>query len=117
MKSRDSLGCWEALDAELDRWGQSGRTAWLWWRDDDAAEITPALERLLALHRDTAVPLTIAVVPATATPELAGRLNAEPAVTIAQHGLAHVNHAAVTQKKSEFPSSRPKLAALEDLCR
>ena len=27
---------WPDLTAELDRWGEAGRTATLWWRDDDA---------------------------------------------------------------------------------
>ncbi|MEK9660397.1 MAG: hypothetical protein VW644_01455, partial [Alphaproteobacteria bacterium] len=42
---------WDALAAELDVWAAAGRTATLWWRDDDADAASPALERLLALQR------------------------------------------------------------------
>ena len=116
MKSPDSLRSdWETLNRELDRWAESGRTAWFWWRDDDAADVTPALDRLLALHRTTAVPLTIAVVPRQASQALAERLDAEPAVTAAQHGFAHVNHSAPAEKKCEFPGSRAKESCLQDL--
>mgnify|MGYP003341179144 CR=1 FL=1 len=35
------------LAAELSRWRDSGRAPVLWWRDDDAADVGPALDRLL----------------------------------------------------------------------
>ena len=108
-------GDWKILYQELDRWAESGRTAWFWWRDDDAVEVTPALERLLALHRDTTIPLTIAVVPQQATKALADYLNIWPGVTAAQHGLAHINHATLGEKKCEFPLSRPRESCLQDL--
>ena len=45
---------WRELGRELDLWaGGSGR-ATLWWRDDDAAAVTPALERLLELQAEYA---------------------------------------------------------------
>ena len=50
---------WQALDLELGKWRAAGRTAELWWRDDDAANTSPELDRLLALHRETAVPLAL----------------------------------------------------------
>lgn len=106
---------WDAFRRELDLWAESSRTAWFWWRDDDATDITPALERLLDLQRATGVPLTLAVVPQRATQALADRLNSLPAVTAAQHGWAHVNHAVPGEKKSEFPPSRPSNACLRDL--
>ena len=36
----------------------------LWWRDDDAADAGPALDRLLQVCHKTAAPLALAVVPA-----------------------------------------------------
>ena len=72
---------WEALDQELAYWRAAGRTAELWWRDDDAADTGPELDRLLALHRQSATPLALAVVPARATPTLAERLAAGHPVT------------------------------------
>ena len=52
---------WAELDLELDRWSAVGRAAILWWRDDDAAEQTAAVDRLLAVAeapnpKDTAKP-------------------------------------------------------------
>ena len=83
---------WAALDDELARWRDVGRDAVLWWRDDDAAEMTPALDRLLELQRATSAPLSLAVVPARATEALAQRLVHEPGIDLLQHGYAHVNN-------------------------
>ena len=58
------MSTWTDLLDEAARWREAGRTAELWWRDDDAADVGPALERLLAIHRDSGVPLALAVVPA-----------------------------------------------------
>src|SRR5690606_11184472 len=38
-----------------------------------------------------------------------------PAITAAQHGFAHINHAAPCEKKCEFPLSRPWESSLQDL--
>ena len=75
------MSSWQALAEEAARWHEAGRTAQLWWRDDDAADSGPALDRLLELHRQTKVPLSLAVVPALGTPALADRLAAEPGAT------------------------------------
>src|SRR5690606_39595463 len=52
---------WTALEAELDLWAEAGRVASFWWRDDDATDVTPPLERLLRLKDSTRTPLTLAV--------------------------------------------------------
>jgi hypothetical protein len=94
---------WADLAAELDRWEETGRTARLWWRDDDAVAPTPALDRLLELARG--IPLGLAVVPEPAEPALAERLAGEPLIALLQHGWRHANHA-LAGKKSEYPSER-----------
>lgn len=107
---------WQALDLELEQWRVAGRTAELWWRDDDAADAGPELDRLLALHREAAVPLALAVVPAHATEALAGRLAIEPGVDLLQHGYAHVNHATPGEgKKIELGPHRPAMIVLGEL--
>jgi len=106
---------WTALDQELAHWRDAGREAVLWWRDDDAVDVTPALERLIALQHETAAPLSLAVVPAHATEALAGRLAGEPAVDVLQHGYAHVNHASAGEKKAELGLNRPAMIVLGDL--
>ena len=94
------------LLTELDAWAAEGRTASLWWRDDDAVDATAPLEQLLALSQRHAIPLALAVIPAHATAALRDRLAWADNVTVLQHGYAHVNHAAPGQKKSEYPSAR-----------
>lgn len=104
---------WARLSAELDAWCAAGRTADFWWRDDDAAEPTNALDRLLALAAPR--PLTLAAIPASTGPALAARLAGLPHVTVIQHGVAHANNAPAGEKKSEFPAGAPVDRAVEDL--
>ncbi|TAJ81584.1 polysaccharide deacetylase family protein [Reyranella sp.] len=106
---------WQVLLDEAARWRDAGRTADLWWRDDDAVDVGPALDRLLDLHRETAAPLALAVVPAQATTALAQRLGAEPGVDVLQHGYAHTNHATPPDKKIELGLQRPAMIVLGDL--
>lgn len=106
---------WQALEDELDRWASAGRTVSLWWRDDDAVAATPALERLIGLHRANAAPLALAIIPALAQPGLADRLSNEPNIAALQHGYLHQNHAGPDEKKSEFPNKRSINERLADL--
>ena len=96
---------WPRLEAEIARRGGVR----FWWRDDDAAAPGPALERLLALD----VPISLAVVPGLAVPELFDRLKSN--VAVLQHGTDHVNRAAPGEKKTEFPAAEPDAQALERL--
>ena len=98
---------WRNLCDDLARFADTGRTLTFWWRDDDAVEPTPALERLIALARRFAFPVAIAMVPTKATRALGERLAAEPLVSTLVHGLAHENHAPQDEKKSEFGLHRP----------
>ncbi len=109
------MNVWLRLDEEIAQWRAVGRAARLWWRDDDAADVTPALDRLLALRRDLEVPLALAVVPARATAGLAQRLAAESDVDVLQHGYAHVDHAGPGEKKVELGPQRPAMLVLGEL--
>ena len=106
---------WQALDDEVARWRDAGRDVKLWWRDDDAADTSAALDRLLSLQQEAAVPLALAVVPARATPALAERLAAAPEIDVLQHGYAHANHALLPDKKSELGPHRPAMLVLGEL--
>jgi len=112
---------WRAIGEELARWREAGREPVLWWRDDDAADATPALDRLLDLHRAVKVPLALAIVPASATPALAHRLAQAsglaqaPGVDLLQHGYAHTNHAPAPDKKMELGLHRPAMFVLGEL--
>jgi len=95
---------WPDLIDELGRWGEAGRVAPLWWRDDDAVAATPQLAALLRLA--AGVPFAIAVIPALARPDLAAALTDAGAVAVLQHGWQHANRAG-DGKKSEYPHGRP----------
>jgi hypothetical protein len=99
---------WTDLDTELAQWADTGRVATIWWRDDDAAAVTPSLERLLLLRRAHEIGLGLAVIPAALQPELRQRLHEEPQdVAVLQHGYAHQNHAPPSEKKIELGLHRP----------
>jgi len=106
---------WTEFDDEVARWRDAGQEVELWWRDDDAVDVGPALDRLLQVHRATAAPLALAVVPAQATAALAARLADEPMIDVLQHGYAHVNHAGDAEKKMELGLQRPAMIVLGDL--
>jgi hypothetical protein len=94
---------WGDLAGELDAWAKQGKTARLWWRDDDAVAPTPQLEALVELAAD--IPLGLAVIPALARSELADALDDASRVAVLQHGWCHANHGG-GGKKSEFPADR-----------
>lgn len=106
---------WTAIDEELARWRDTGRTPTLWWRDDDAVDAMPALDRLLTLQRTLGVPLALAVVPAGATQALAVRLSQAPRIDLLQHGYAHSNHAPAGERKAELGPERPAMVVLGEL--
>ena len=96
---------WSDLTDELDAWRAEGRTASLWWRDDDAMAPAPALDRLANLTREHCVTVGLAVIPALAQASLAPWL--EPArAEVLQHGWSHRSHAAAGEKKSELGHHR-----------
>ena len=98
---------WAALAEEIDRWAAAGRPATLWWRDDDAVEDTPELERLLALATAAGAPLALAVVPGNLSGSLRRRLARNQAVDVLQHGWRHANHAAGGEGGWELGDHRP----------
>lgn len=102
----------DALNRELDRWGEAGLTATWWWRDDDAARPSPALDRLLDLSD---APLALAVVPAETDEALARMIADRAHVSILQHGYAHQDHAGGGAKKIELGPQRPAMVVLGEL--
>ncbi len=107
---------WDDLDEELSRWADAGREATMWWRDDDAVTVTPALERLLALRRTYDLGLALAVIPADLDPALPARLLDEPgSVAVLQHGYAHQNHAFAGEKNVELGPHRPAMMVIGEL--
>ena len=106
------------LEEELELWRRAGRVATLWWRDDDAVEAGPALERLLALASARGAPLCLAVIPARASGTLARRLAAGAGgLSVVQHGFRHANHAPEGEKRSELGARRHTAEVREELAR
>ena len=108
---------WDALTAELDAWAEAGRRASFWWRDDDATEPTPALDRLFEMSAETGAPVALAVVPAAMSRSLPARLAAAPAACAVQHGYAHVDHAPKGAGAWELGAHRPAATILAELAR
>jgi peptidoglycan/xylan/chitin deacetylase (PgdA/CDA1 family) len=106
---------WVELERELALWAAGERPATLWWRDDDAAAVTPALERLLGLQAELGVPLALAVIPERMTPELVARLSGGAGVVVLQHGYRHRNHAGAGEGAWELGDHRPLERVAEDL--
>jgi hypothetical protein len=91
--AREEDEAWDGFQRELDAWAAAGRVATLWWRDDDAVRMSPALARLLALSEN--VPLALAVIPAEAE-------GFEANATVLQHGWSHENNAPAKSRKCEL---------------
>ncbi|WP_119272113.1 polysaccharide deacetylase family protein [Taklimakanibacter deserti] len=106
---------WQPVESELARWRDLGLTPELWLRDDDAAEPTPKLDRLIALAEDYGIPVALAIVPARSGPALARRLETAPHIHPVIHGWSHANHAPQLEKKQELGPHRPRATVLNDL--
>jgi hypothetical protein len=109
------MASWSDLDRELDGWASQGLTATLWWRDDDAAALTPEVERLVALAGAVEVPVHLAVIPLHLSEDLIVALKAAEPVRILQHGYAHVDHAPKGAGSWELGDHRPQAQVLKDL--
>ncbi|WP_152046945.1 polysaccharide deacetylase family protein [Aureimonas psammosilenae] len=113
---RDEVALWSSLGDRLDRLSdQTGAPARFWLRDDDAVRPTPALDRLLRIAEDHAMPVALAVIPAFAKNALADRLTPMTGVHVLPHGWAHRNHAPPDEKKTELGDHRPAEIVLAEI--
>ncbi len=103
------------LQGELDAWRKLGRTATLWWRDDDAVDASEPLDRLIGLSARYGVPLALAVIPAHLQPGLREAVAAAPLVTVLQHGWSHHNHGPDGAKTIEMTDARGPDAVDDEL--
>ena len=93
---------WSPLRTALARHRDTGVNLPVWWRDDDATKPTPALDQLETLAAQLSFPVHLAVIPKTATEELAKWVAAHDLAFALGHGWTHQNHAPDGYKKSEF---------------
>jgi hypothetical protein len=110
-----SQPAWYWLRRELDRWAEAGLTAEFWWRDDDAIERTPQLEKLIGLGNRYETPLALAVIPAKLKADLVDVVASQPQVSVLQHGYAHISHAEPGQRKLELGGSKNVDHVMTDL--
>lgn len=109
----------DGLRLHLDWFAERGHAVPVWWRDDDAVEPTPALERLLQIAKACEIEVALAVIPANATEALADRLSGEPFASVLQHGYEHRNFQDKTrgEKAAEFGRRRDPDEAIALLAR
>ena len=119
---------WKRLEDEFGAFAAAGLRATLWWRDDDAIEVTAPLERLVALADEFVIPAGLAVIPAGATKLLGDYLADRPRLAALQHGYAHQDRGHMNSpapgrpeksrlKKSEFGNRRTRENVAADLRR
>jgi hypothetical protein len=106
---------WEDLDREIWYWAEREQTATLWWRDDDAVRPCPELDRVLDLSARYEVPVALAVIPGSATPDLAGHLAPHGWASVLLHGFTHANHAGIGEDWEEYGSRRGRGERLAEL--
>ena len=107
MNKAASRSSWGKLESELAVWRDQGQVPTFWLRDDDATTNCDRLNYLLRTCSSSAVPIALAVIPATTDATLAGALADCPSILVLQHGYAHSNHAPTGEKKSEYGDHRP----------
>ncbi|MEM7318252.1 MAG: polysaccharide deacetylase family protein [Pseudomonadota bacterium] len=108
---------WAPLTEELNVWRREKRKIPIWWRDDDAVDVTLQLDRLRTLARRLGIPIHLAIIPAGATETLAKTVGSLPELIPVVHGWAHKNHSPGDQKKAEFGSHRPDTNLAKDTAR
>jgi hypothetical protein len=98
---------WNDLMTELDQWVAESRIASFWWRDDDAVDVTPALERALSLSRRYQAPIHLSVIPACMLESFGNELDNDVRISVLQHGYAHA--------RGELYGDRPLEQVAEEL--
>jgi hypothetical protein len=107
---------WNKLDTALKAARQAGRPARLWWRDDDAEMVSPALETLAARAERHRIPLSLAVIPAGASKDLRELFARGGDWAALVHGFAHKNYAPPGEKRAEFGHHRAVSRMRDELC-
>lgn len=107
----------DGLNRHLDWFATRGHSVPFWWRDDDAIEPTPALDRLLAIANRHGIEVALAVIPRDVHATLADRLAGEPLASVLLHGYRHQNfqNKARGEKAAELGSRRDPDEAIAEL--
>ncbi len=102
-----SSSYWQAVHQELSLWRRHGLTASVWVRDDDAIEVTEALDKLERIARRFSIQIGLAVIPSKVEQSLITHLERRSEAFYPMcHGYRHVNYGA-REHPSEFGEDRP----------
>ena len=101
------MATWQEFEQELNIWRDNGDVATLWWRDDDAAALTPALEKLAAISDKYELPIHLAAIPARIKQAMVERVLQSTNLWVLQHGFAHLDHAPKGAGSWELGDHRP----------
>jgi hypothetical protein len=107
-----SAGATDRLRATLDRLAESGRTAALWWRDDDLERPTPELAALLAELGGFGIVPGLAAVAGRLVPEA---VDAAGDGRLLVHGWHHQNYSEPGTKRSEYGPERAPEVRLREI--
>jgi hypothetical protein len=100
---------------ELNAWKDIKKTAFLWWRDDDASLPSAELNHLIRLSDQYSVPCGLAAIPLLAGEPLKKIVSNAAHIWVLQHGYSHKNHAPSGNGAWELGLHRPKSTVLEEL--
>lgn len=101
---------WAPLRDALARCRDGGVAVPMWWRDDDAVAMTPALAQLTDVSRRCGLPVHLAIIPAHVGHSLPNAMDPDHLVPVV-HGWAHQDHSQAGEKKNEFQSARDAAVA------
>ena len=105
-RAADRARAWRRLRATLADLRVANKRVAVWLRDDDAIAMTDQLRAFLERLTRLRIPAALAVIPARLSPDFEAALAPFADVDLLVHGWAHVNHAEVGAKSSEFPINR-----------
>lgn len=103
---------WTPLRRALAKCRRENVPVPMWWRDDDAIAMTPALKQLTEMSERTGVPVHLAIIPAHVDPDLPKAIDTQHIRPVV-HGWAHADHSSQGTKKNEFLT--PRKDAVQDV--
>ena len=109
-----SSSYWQAVHQELSLWQRHGLTASVWVRDDDATDVTEALNQLERIARRFSIQIGLAVIPTKVRQALITHLEPHSETFYPMcHGYTHADHG-IEGHPSEFGDDRPLAALAEE---
>jgi hypothetical protein len=100
---------------EWSLWQKAGLPCRLWWRDDDLTALSANFWHLQQLAERQALPVLLAVIPATLSEKVVRASEHLPYLQFCQHGFSHRNHQSPGNSQSEFGSARTDAQVSADL--